>query len=59
MSTATAAEPLLTIACAARDIGVATWTLRWLAKAGRIPVVRIAHIMRVRLSDVRGVMSEG
>jgi excisionase family DNA binding protein len=52
-------EPLITIASAARQSGLAEWTLRRLVRTGVIPSVRIAgRVRRVRLSDVRAAIQD-
>jgi excisionase family DNA binding protein len=46
-------EPLITIASAARQSGLAEWTLRRLVRTGAIPSVKVAgRVRRVRLSEV-------
>jgi excisionase family DNA binding protein len=59
MSQATAeVENLITIAQAAREVGIAHHVLRRLLARGRIRSVRIGGLPKVRLSDVRSAIEE-
>jgi excisionase family DNA binding protein len=59
MTTATSIEPLITIASAARQSGVAPWTLYRLVRESAIPPVRVAgKVRRVKLSDVLAAIEQ-
>ena len=50
------AEPLKTVAAAARETGLSYSTLRRLVQLRRIPSVRIAGRLKVKLSDVQAAI---
>jgi excisionase family DNA binding protein len=51
-------EPIITIARAARECGLAYHVLLRLIHERRIPSVRVAGTRRVRLSAVRAIVEE-
>jgi excisionase family DNA binding protein len=52
------AEPIISIAAAARAVGIPYHTLRRLIGLGRIASVRVAGIRRVRASQVIAAIEE-
>ena len=51
-------EPILTMAAAARAVGLPVLALRRLVYAGRIAHVKVAGVRRVRLSAVLACLEE-
>jgi hypothetical protein len=54
----TVAEPILTQTAAARAVGLPVLIVRRLIAAGRVPLVEVAGVRRVRLAALRSVVRE-